>query len=378
MESKAGNVSARRPSGKAFTLIELLVVVAIIALLVSILLPSLAQARAQAKAVVCATNLRGMANSMAAYLADYKVYPASYLYASNAQGGVNMKDQWLGAPHPYGYVHWSHYMYSSGKVSDETFQCPAMFNGGCPRTNPGPNEDDWESGQADDLGRGPSPTSIKDKQAPRMAYTINAAICPRNKFVAPSTASEGSKRAQRFNRWVVDAEIKRPGLTILITEFHRNWRTVAVENPSRAGSLLSKSHRSINPFGSLSGGGPDYEFSVPPQTPTFIYGTAAQQQAPYGLVPTSQLDKLASAGAIGGQINNQVLNAVARHHPSAGTENEYWGTANFLYCDGHVARKGIMETLENREWGDRYYSLTGESGVLGRFEVQGEIARLQR
>ncbi len=363
-------------SCKAFTLIELLVVVAIIALLVSILLPSLAQARAQAKAVVCATNLRGMANSMAAYLADYKVYPASYLYASNDKGGINMKDQWLGAPHPYGYIHWSYYMYSSGKVNDETFQCPAMQNGGCPRTNPGSNDDDWEIGQSDDLGRGATTTNVKDKQAPRMAYTINAAICPRNKFM-PRPSESGSRRG-RFNRWVVDAEIKRQGLTILITEFHRNWRTVAIDNPSSPGNLLSKSHRSINPFGSLGGGGPDYEFSVPPQTPTFIYGTAAQQQAPYGLVPTDELDKLASAGAINGQINNQVLNAVARHHPGTSTNNEFWGSANFLYCDGHVARKGIMEALEQREWGDRYYSLTGESGVLGRFETAGEIARLMR
>jgi len=55
---------------KGFTLIELLVVVAIIALLISILLPSLARAREITKRAVCASNLRGIGQSMKVYAND--------------------------------------------------------------------------------------------------------------------------------------------------------------------------------------------------------------------------------------------------------------------------------------------------------------------
>lgn len=60
--------SVRRP---AFTLIELLVVVAVIALLMSIMLPSLGKARKLARTTLCATNLRGIDQSMHAYAAEW-------------------------------------------------------------------------------------------------------------------------------------------------------------------------------------------------------------------------------------------------------------------------------------------------------------------
>jgi len=52
---------------RGFTLIELLVVIAIIAILLSILLPSLAASREQAKRIVCASNLRSLAQAMNNY-----------------------------------------------------------------------------------------------------------------------------------------------------------------------------------------------------------------------------------------------------------------------------------------------------------------------
>jgi prepilin-type processing-associated H-X9-DG protein len=33
-------------------------------------------------------------------------------------------------------------------------------------------------------------------------------------------------------------------------------------------------------------------------------------------------------------------------------------TTNFLYCDGHVENKNIVETINGKwEWGDRMYSM---------------------
>ncbi len=62
----------RRGRGYAFTLIELLVVIAVIALLMAILIPALHRARKQARAVVCQSNLRQWAMTLAAYTQDYE------------------------------------------------------------------------------------------------------------------------------------------------------------------------------------------------------------------------------------------------------------------------------------------------------------------
>jgi prepilin-type N-terminal cleavage/methylation domain-containing protein len=55
----------------AFTLIELLVVIAVIALLMAILIPALNRARRQARAVMCQSNLRQWALTLAGYTEDH-------------------------------------------------------------------------------------------------------------------------------------------------------------------------------------------------------------------------------------------------------------------------------------------------------------------
>lgn len=346
--------SVRGSSG--FTLIELLVVVAIIALLVAILLPSLNQARQEARTVVCATNLVHVAKAVSVYMTRERYYPVSYAYLSS-DGSVDVsaaaQESIGGPPSPNGYVHWSYFLYSNGEVEDKSFQCPGFDRGGAPRTNPGPNQQDWEGGQIDDRSQS-APNPRVDKQASRMSYTANAAIMPRNKFT--TTLSGGS----RVNKLINDSAIKNTGRVIMATEFFNDWRAQAVQ---QGGGLLVKSHRPINPFYSVSSGGDEYNAPNSASGRSSFY-LGIPNQPDFGLIPLDQL-AASPAGTIESSLGE--YNVVGRHHP--GGDKKYGGTANFLYVDSHVERKTILETIKRFEWGDHYYTLSGANAITSRTPV---------
>lgn len=345
--SQAGRISPewRRHGGNGgrrcgFTLIELLVVIAIIALLVAVLLPSLSGARRSGQATKCAVNLRSVAQAMGTYLAESSVYPPSYIYPLDGNGNYDFFNQPLN--HPYGYLHWSWYLYAKGRVDAQAFQCPSMDKGGHPRTNPGRHDGDWEFGEQSDQNGSSGPNPLEDAQAPRMAFTGNAAIFPRNKF---TTLLSGGARVN-----VLVPENKfNAGRVILATEFNKNWKAGA---ESLGSTYVSKSHRPVNPFMHIGSGSNEYASS--PNSPGFTYG-----QAPYyGLLPRQAVENAAEL------IDNPGLaetNAVGRHHP--GGDAYVGGTANFLYADGHVERKTVLETLEKWEWGNKYYAINGDNQV---------------
>jgi len=331
----------RGRSAPGFTLIELLVVIAIIAILVSVLLPALSGARQQGLAVKCGTNLHHVSQAMGGYLAESAVYPPSYIYPYDDQGNYSLESQ--PPSHPFGYLHWSWYLYGKGRVEPKAFQCPAYENGGAPRTNPGPNGADWELGDQADQGGSNSPNdALEDAQAPRMAYTGNAMVFPRNKFT-----SDLPPAGQRVNKLVAENQVMAGA--ILATEFNNNWRTIAV---GAEGGYESKSHRPISPI-TVQGVDAD-EYSAPPQYSGYTYGNENDR---YGLIG-GRGDNL--FGAIEG-LQGPETNAVGRHHP--GGDGYILGSANFLYVDGHVEKKSVQETVKNHEWGNRYWSMSGENGI---------------
>jgi len=338
----------KKSNPTAFTLVELLVVISIIAMLLAVLMPALSKAKKLAQGTMCAANMRGVGVGMLCYVTEFQYFPASYLYASNTRGGYSIENQ--DPSHPYGYIHWSWYLFNSGKCDAKVFTCPSMKSGGAPRTNPGSQSNDWEGTQVDQNGQA-RPNSLVDKQAPRVSITANAAIIPRNKFTA--ILSEG----QRVNRFVRGDELRNPSSLIMITEFNNNWKALGVQQGS---GILVKSHRPILAFSHIGTGYiGNAVYKAPYNTPYFVYGDNSAQRN-YGLKPISEVEQ--SSDLLDGGAGHPI-NAIGRHHSGPGVTKEYGGCADFLYVDGHVAKKTVLSTLEQREWGTKFYSITGKNDV---------------
>ncbi len=333
---------SRRTS--AFTLIELLVVIAIIALLIGLLLPSLAAAREAARQVTTLSNARSVTQGVAIYNASNKEYfPPHYVYASTLNGfDWRFQDQQTSNPNPQnGYIHWSGALFSGegGSLPEGAFSCPSVAKGGAPRTNPGPDASDWDPGQVNDQGNSAPSDFPRDRQVKRIAFGGNAALFPRNKFYT----SPGSAR---LNRLVKDAEVTNASSTIMVTEYHSANSYDALKTDQG----LIKSHRPITPFSGISSGADVYSEPVNGELPRFRYPDQGD------ILTERQIPQ----GAIDGGTEF-AINVVGRHHK--GKKDQFGGGAIFGYTDGHAEFDVLWNTIANRRWGDRFYSLTGPNRV---------------
>ena len=339
---------------RAFTLVELLVVIGIIAVLIGILLPSLNKAREAANTVKCESNLHQIGLGLTMYASQYAVLPASYGYAGThyVPGSVQSPTQ---ADH--GYVHWSSLIfndYSDGKFATNAdgigmtitkpgpfgspgqwkmFQCPSLENGGLSPTNTYPGNNSY--GVQNDAG------NFVDYQAPRMAYTLNEALCPRNKFV--KGIFNGNPRSEH---WVKPGSVSHSADVILGTELNVNPGVVLAAGEV-SGALVVKSHRPVCGFVYVGSLGSGY--------------TEMPDMAVGGGYTRALVQLLAHDPSVGNNFTSEThLDWVGRNHGKKILDGAGWDLrrTNFLYLDGHVETKHIRETITPWQWGDRMYSLS--------------------
>jgi prepilin-type N-terminal cleavage/methylation domain-containing protein/prepilin-type processing-associated H-X9-DG protein len=332
---------------RGFTLIELLVVIAVIALLIGLLLPALGKARGTARTMKCAANARSVAQGVLVYGGDSKMYfPPHYVYGQDeTTSNWIMADQQETNPHPVtGYVHWSYALFAGGSgVAENAFTCPELPKGGAPRTSPGGDLEDWEPNQVNDAGATNGSAPPLDRQVKRIGYIGNHALFPRNKFAQSSGA--------RLNRLVTSATVDSTGRggsgTILATEifYYKGWDAITL-----SGKI--KSHRPITPF--LCGFGDIY--AAPPNagaSPRYYYPSTTD------ILEPSQVP----AGAIEDTSGVPLLNLMGRTHRGRSVDSKAGGSSNCAFVDGHVKQMNVIETIEEKSWGSRFFSLTGDTKV---------------
>jgi prepilin-type N-terminal cleavage/methylation domain-containing protein/prepilin-type processing-associated H-X9-DG protein len=311
-----------------FTLVELLVVIGIIAILISLLLPVVSGARQQAMGIECASNLRSIGQGFFAYLNENGgVYPPAYTYV----GETIQNGQETPTDSNLGHVHWSSYLLGSNEVNSAVFQCPAMNQGGLPPEET--TSDNLDPNQINDSVNG-----VVDQQSLRLAYTVNEAIMPRNKFVL------GFQGCVRFYRYVNASQITHSSQTILATE----WGPWAVKMYQSNGLYTLQSHSAVCGF--VSENVPvDFMSSLPP-------GSGFRQAVASDLDPDPATETA---------LPDCHLNWVGRNH---GILNGYpdLRRSNFLYCDGHVETKTIYETLTPFQWGEHFWSLDPNDDQLAQ------------
>ncbi len=326
-----------RVRAKAFTLVELLVVIGIIALLIAILLPALNKARSAAITIKCAANLHSIGIGMANYVADYKgVLPPSNIYSgTQLVNGVQTPTQ-----PGNGYLHWSAFLFNNGYAAPSPytvfqstaawsmFQCPSLDKGGLPPANTYAGNNDGLSNES---------PGVLDLQAPRLAYTVNEALCPRGIFQI-QFAGRGNVRTYHF---VQVSRVRDSSSVILATEIWGTQSTVTADSLVSPGTPVSASRRPLSGIAAYGNYTADAAYKNS-YSRTWNWAGASDLSND----PQAQLQA-------GSSVLYSTLDWVGRNHglkkfgTVGGDSRGNWDLrqSNFLYLDGHVETKQVSQTV---------------------------------
>jgi prepilin-type processing-associated H-X9-DG protein len=236
-----------------------------------------------------------------------------------------------------------------------------LDNGGLPPCNT--YAGNLDLGQSvDDLPGTPAPNGNlpwlgSDYQAPRISYTVNEALCPRNKFVV------GFQNATVAYHYVRASVVKHSAQTILATEWNPDWHMVSANGENNQNIQVCKSHRPVSGFIDNNPAG-QYPWDLSQPTPPSALNTVAAYRR-------VQLSDLKPNPTYAFDPSPQTtLDWVGRNHGNKGipSDGTTWNenNSNFLYVDGHVETKNIQATIgqgEQWEWGDYVYSVQGGTSV---------------
>jgi prepilin-type N-terminal cleavage/methylation domain-containing protein len=316
-----------------FTLMELLTVLTITAVLMAVLFPCLHGARKAARSLACRSHIRSTGLAFLAYGESYDgLLPPAYTYIGDVLGAQPEEPV-------NGIRHWSGLFLSDRLTTEDALHCPEIPHGGLSPQN--------TSASNLDVGQASCREGVIDDQAQRCGFTVNEALCPRNRF------KTGYQGAQRPSRLVRLSRVNHPIGTVLLTEWPQDWRIV-----SGPGSVFSNSHMPVHGFRGLGQmAGPDrYDLNMTrPDTvrPCETIGNYRRVNA----------TDLSSVPAVSRPYPPR-LDWVGRNHQGTGN-NKNLKASSFLYLDGHAESKSVYLTIEETgfEWGDTIYSLVGSNSI---------------
>jgi prepilin-type N-terminal cleavage/methylation domain-containing protein/prepilin-type processing-associated H-X9-DG protein len=300
-------------SKKAFTLIELLVVIAIIAILAAILFPVFAQAKLAAKKTADLSNMKQIGTATQLYLNDTDdVYGQAYYYKDDA-GDTNGYVQWTATHHPY-------------IKSLDMFVSPGDPGKGLTPTNPACQS-------ISDFGMPGNPAPC-DAQAPRLSYTVNAALMPRKrKTTDPANVVSATAVDQVASTILVASYSNTPAC---VNDTSQGQTTTAYKN---------KSHRPANAVMTSKSGGKWAGDNSADMALTAVYAvTPAVAKEAWAFCKTG-------------------ANSADRPHIKYIEPTRFGDGSNYAFADGHAKYFRPDATLNPEQfmWGKAMYSAGGKS-----------------